>query len=111
MLKHHFPTLALDIDSVRRTCETLTSSIPEPVQYEATVEVLRPSVNAQPSESPGIEDEDCTIDYVDGSTARMLQTLDLVHAPPAVLIKLSFALPITQANFLTGTFPYTSNVT
>ncbi|KZM21391.1 DNA binding [Ascochyta rabiei] len=51
ILKHHFPHLALDIDSLRP-------------------EMLELSGNVQLSDSPGIEDENCTIDSVDDTTVH-----------------------------------------
>jgi len=70
ILKHHFPSLALDIDSLRRTCDTLTSSTTQQARHEATNTLLEPLGNEQPTESPGIEDENCTVEYVDNTTAR-----------------------------------------
>jgi hypothetical protein len=71
ILKHHFPDLALDVDSLRRTYDALSSLAPRSDRTEATIGSSAAPVNAQPSVSPGLEDENCTIDYVDGSTARM----------------------------------------
>jgi hypothetical protein len=70
ILQHHLPHLALDIDSLRRTCDTLSAQNASPEQGETTADSLEPPVNAQPSESPGIEDEYCTIDSVDDTTVR-----------------------------------------
>ncbi|KAF1938599.1 hypothetical protein EJ02DRAFT_410076 [Clathrospora elynae] len=70
ILKHHFPNIALDTVSLRRTCDSLSSRTPWPGQNEMTVESLESPANAQPSESPGIEDEDCTIENVDGTTVH-----------------------------------------
>ncbi|CAE7021677.1 hypothetical protein PTNB85_02458 [Pyrenophora teres f. teres] len=66
ILKHQFPNLSLDIDSLRRMCDTLTSSTTQP----ATSTSLEPLGDEQPTESPGIEDEDCTVEYVDNTTAH-----------------------------------------
>ncbi|KAG9383588.1 Fungal trans multi-domain protein [Pyrenophora tritici-repentis] len=66
ILKHHFPNLGLDIDSLRRMCDTLTLSTTQP----ATSTSLDPLGDEQPTESPGIEDEDCTVEYVDNTTAH-----------------------------------------
>ncbi|KAF2630548.1 hypothetical protein BU25DRAFT_387843 [Macroventuria anomochaeta] len=70
ILKHHFPNLALDTDSLRRTCDALCAPTLRPDENETTVESLEPRANAQQSDSPGIDDEDCTIDYVDNTTVH-----------------------------------------
>ncbi|KAH6639895.1 fungal-specific transcription factor domain-containing protein [Boeremia exigua] len=67
ILKHHFPDLALDIESLRRTCDTLST---QNDRSEPAAELLDLSINAQPSESSGIEDENCTIDSVDDTTVH-----------------------------------------
>jgi hypothetical protein len=107
IIKHHFPNLALDIDSLRSTCDALCALSLRPDQNKTTTESLEPPANAQPSDSPGIEDEDCTIDYVNSTTVR---TFSLeISSPAATLTKFSVALQITRANFLIGTSPCTSN--
>lgn len=108
IIKHHFPNLALDIDSLRRTCDALCSPSLRPDQNKTTAESLEPPANAQPSDSPGIENEDCTIDYVDGTTVRTF-SLNL-PSPVATLTRFFVALQITLANSLTGISPCTSNV-
>ncbi|UPX15710.1 uncharacterized protein EKO05_0006150 [Ascochyta rabiei] len=70
ILKHHFPHLALDIDSLRRTCDTLSAQNSRLDQSEITAEMLELSGNVQLSDSPGIEDENCTIDSVDDTTVH-----------------------------------------
>lgn len=106
ILKCHFPDLALDIESLRRTCDTLSAQNPRHAQSEPTTELLDPSGNAQPSESPGIEDENCTIDSVDDTTVRTF----LVNTPPlATLTILLVVMQTTPGSSLTGTSPCTSN--
>ncbi|KAF2028093.1 hypothetical protein EK21DRAFT_102056 [Setomelanomma holmii] len=70
ILRHHFPNLALDIDTLRHTCETLPSLRAGIDQLETSVQPPGPVANAPASESPGIEDENCTLDYVDGATVQ-----------------------------------------
>lgn len=108
ILKHHFPQLALDIESLRRTCDTLSAQNPRHDQSETTTaELLEPSGNAQPSESPGIEDENCTIDSVDDTTVRMCLS---DTPPPAATLTMLFAMmQTTPGSSLTGISPCTSN--
>jgi hypothetical protein len=70
ILKHHLPNLDLDIGSLRRTCDSLSSRTPRPDQNETTAGSFEPPADVQPSDRPGIEDENCTIDNVDGTTVR-----------------------------------------
>lgn len=107
ILKHHFPHLALDIDSLRRTCDTLSAQKSRHDQNETTAELLEPSGNAQPSESPGIEDENCTIDSVDDTTVRTF--LFNIPSPVATLTILSAMMQTTLGSSLTGTSLCTSN--
>ena len=81
ILKHHFPNLALDIVSLRRTCDTLSSPSPPRDQNDAIPEPIELSGNAQVSDSPDIGDENCTIDRVDGTTVRtfFLDSLDALQ--------------------------------
>ncbi|KAF2716174.1 hypothetical protein K431DRAFT_279470 [Polychaeton citri CBS 116435] len=66
ILKHHFPDLSLDIDSLRRSCDSLPLLLPSrPLQPDTEEQVTEALPN-----SPGIEDEDCTVDYVDGTTTH-----------------------------------------
>lgn len=77
ILKHHFPDIALDLESLKRTCDALPAS---DVSVDRAALVVAPQQqhgdaptqsHPQSDESPGIEDENCTIDYVDGATTRM----------------------------------------
>ncbi|KAI4941563.1 hypothetical protein J4E91_010739 [Alternaria rosae] len=70
IIKHHFPNLALDIVSLQRTCDSLSSPTPPRDQNAIVPESIELSVNAQVSDSPDIGDEDCTIDRVDGTTVH-----------------------------------------
>ncbi|KAH7082647.1 hypothetical protein BKA63DRAFT_486109 [Paraphoma chrysanthemicola] len=70
VLRHHLPNLALDIDTLRRTCERLPSSRAGIDQLETSVQPPELIASAPTSESPGIEDENCTLDYVDGATVH-----------------------------------------
>ncbi|KAG9196056.1 hypothetical protein G6011_01177 [Alternaria panax] len=70
IVKHHFPNLALDIVSLQRMCDSLSSPTPPRDQNEITPESIELSSNAQVSDSPDIGDEDCTIDRVDGTTVH-----------------------------------------
>jgi hypothetical protein len=83
ILKHHFPHLALDINSLRRTCDSLSSPTPPRNQNDVIPEPLEPSENVEVSDSPDIGDENCTIDRVDGTTFRTCFLILLVtpHAP------------------------------
>lgn len=92
ILKYHFPDLALDIDSLRRSREALASRVPRPAQNDNTME---PSANAQPADnSPDIENEDCTIDSVDDMTVRTSSSAFLVANPLMV--------PLSQSRRLFG---------
>jgi hypothetical protein len=70
ILQHHFPDLLLDLDALRETCESLTSRGCVVDQDESCVELPETNPSAPASDSPGIEDENCTLDYVDGTTVR-----------------------------------------
>ncbi|KAI4924478.1 hypothetical protein J4E85_007593 [Alternaria conjuncta] len=70
IIKHHFPNLALDIVSLQRTCDSLSSPTPPRDQNAIVPESIELSANAQVSDSPDIGDEDCTIDRVDGTTVH-----------------------------------------
>jgi hypothetical protein len=70
ILKYHFPHLALDLISLRRTCDSLSSPTSPRDQNEVIPESLERPENAQVSDSPDIGDENCTIDRVDGTTFR-----------------------------------------
>lgn len=76
ILRHHFPGLGLDIDSLRQTCNSLSPATTKPAHDgtapESTELVLHPN------ESPGIEDENCTIEDVDGQTVRELKLLHYI---------------------------------
>jgi hypothetical protein len=69
ILRHHFPDMSLDIDALRYTCDRLPlGSVAD--QSETSVELPETIPSAPASDSPGIEDENCTLDYVDGTTVR-----------------------------------------
>lgn len=72
ILKHHFPELALDIASLRRECESLSSSTSHLDENVTTVESIEASESILPADSPALEDENCTIDDVDANTVRTL---------------------------------------
>ena len=80
IIKHHFPNLALDIVSLQRTCDSLSSPTPPRDQNAIVPESIELSANTQVSDSPDIGDEDCTIDRVDGTTVRMCFVNPLVIA-------------------------------
>lgn len=65
LLKHHVPDLDPSLEGLRRACDALT--IPSPSSDPAGVQV--PSAEPEVG-SPGIEDENCTLDNVDGAIAR-----------------------------------------
>jgi hypothetical protein len=69
ILKHHFPHLDLDLDSLRRTCDFISTPNAPPKQHKTTSELRALPGNTQPSGSP-IENEDCTIDLVNDTTVR-----------------------------------------
>lgn len=75
LVKHHVPDVGLDTDSLRRACSALLVPTPESqgMHDSQVTESTRPKIaeTAETAESPGIQDEDCTIDDVDGSIARM----------------------------------------
>lgn len=112
ILKHHFPNMALDLDSLRRTCDTLSTPNPPPNRNETTSELPEPSEavyaaeSARLSGSPGIENEDCTIDLVNDTTVRMLSYL---ISPAAPLTRSLFVMQTTLANFLIGISPCISS--
>jgi hypothetical protein len=70
ILRYHFPDLSLDIESLRDTCNSFPSRRDTVDQNEARVELPETIPSAPASDSPGIEDENCTLDYVDGTTVR-----------------------------------------
>jgi hypothetical protein len=70
ILRHHFPDLSLEIEALRHTCESLSSRKGSVDQDDTSIELLETAPSAPASDSPGIEDENCTIDYVDGTTVR-----------------------------------------
>ena len=71
LLRHHFPRLPLDVETLRRTCEALPSWSHDYGQA-GTSRTHVESTTAPPADSPGIEDEKCTVEYVDDTTARTL---------------------------------------
>ena len=83
IIKFHFPNLALDINSLQRTCDALLSKSPRPM-LDASINpaFLDRAVYTQPPGGPGIEEEDCTIDHVDGTTVRMFSLDISQHEPP-----------------------------
>jgi hypothetical protein len=112
VLKYHFPHFALDLDSLRRTCESLSTQNPPPDRNETTLAlpelsgIAKPSDDARLSENPRIENQDCTIDLIDDTTVRMLSYPLL---PAASLTKLPLVMQTTLANSHIGTFPCTSS--
>lgn len=70
ILRHHLPRINLDVEALRQTCESLPSW-PDLGQSSVPAMPLEPAVAPPASESPGIEDENCTVEYVDDTTARM----------------------------------------
>lgn len=70
LLNHHFPRLPLDVETLRRTCEALPSGSRDYGQAGATRSQIESTVVHPVSDSPGIEDEKCTVEYVDDTTAR-----------------------------------------
>lgn len=75
ILKHHFSNLELDLASLRRACDALPPSPPDTIHEtdssQQDVQVIG-EITEQSTTSPGIEDEKCTIDYIDGTVAREL---------------------------------------
>jgi hypothetical protein len=69
ILRHHFPDLSLDIDALRHTCESLSLRI-DVDQDQSDLELAENISSVPASDSPGIEDENCTLDYVDDTTVR-----------------------------------------
>lgn len=72
LLHHHFPRLPLDVGALRRTCEALPSWSPDHGQGGTSRAHIESTEVPPASDSPGIEDEKCTVEYVDDTTARML---------------------------------------
>jgi hypothetical protein len=72
ILRHHFPQLPLDVDTLRRTCEALPSWSYGSGQNRTSAAVVETTTVPSASDSPGIEDEKCTVEYVDDTTARTL---------------------------------------
>jgi hypothetical protein len=70
ILRHHFPDLSLGIDALRNTCNSLPLRRGVVDQDEMSVEMSETIPSAPASDNPGIEDENCTLDYVDGTTVR-----------------------------------------
>jgi hypothetical protein len=76
ILRHHFPHLSLDVDALREYCDTLlperdTVDQGDTVDQDGTrVELPEAIPSAPASDGPGLEDENCTLDYVDGTTVR-----------------------------------------
>ncbi|KAL5119245.1 hypothetical protein ACEQ8H_002732 [Pleosporales sp. CAS-2024a] len=71
ILRHHFPDLPLDTEALRHAAETL--SLRKDGLYhqdETGVGASQVVPSASVSDSPNIEDENCTLDYVDGTTAH-----------------------------------------
>lgn len=71
LLNHHFPRLPLDVEALRRTCEALPSWSHDYGQLGTSRSRVESAAVQSASESPGIEDEKCTVEYVDDTTARM----------------------------------------
>ncbi|KAL6168157.1 hypothetical protein ACJQWK_05814 [Exserohilum turcicum] len=69
ILRHHLPRINLDVEALRQTCESLPSW-PDLGQSSVPAMPLEPAVAPPASESPGIEDENCTVEYVDDTTAH-----------------------------------------
>jgi hypothetical protein len=69
ILQHHFPNLGVDVTSLRHACATLSSR--EGIdQDRSNVQLPDTISNAPIPDNPEIEDENCTLDYVDGTTVR-----------------------------------------
>lgn len=113
ILKYYLPHLALDIDSLRSTCDHLSAPSPAREQNETPSELpglpenVEQSAITQASGSPGIEDEDCTIDSVDDTTVRTFSFHCISFATS--LTSIIIWIQITPVNFLTGTFLCTLN--
>jgi hypothetical protein len=70
ILRHHVPHLSLDIDALREYCDSLLPERDTVDQDDTRVELPEAIPGAPASDGPGLEDEDCTLDYVDGTTVR-----------------------------------------
>jgi hypothetical protein len=89
ILRHYFPHLSLQIDALRETCDSLppeSDSVARDDAREtiipdapASPEIIIPNAPVSPettpsapaSDWPSLEDENCTLDYLDGTTVRM----------------------------------------
>lgn len=81
ILHHHLPQLPLDIDTLRRTCESFPAWSPGSDQHGTSGLPVENTAHPSASDSPGIEDEKCTVEYVDDTTARMLLPSSSQDAP------------------------------
>ncbi|KAJ6197774.1 hypothetical protein J3E72DRAFT_243552 [Bipolaris maydis] len=70
ILHHHLPQLPLDIDTLRRTCESLPTWSPGSDRHGTSSLPVETTAHPSASDSPGIEDEKCTVEYVDDTTAH-----------------------------------------
>jgi hypothetical protein len=64
ILRHHVPHLSLEY------CDSLLPERDTVDQDDTRVELPEAIPSAPASDGPGLEDEDCTLDYVDGTTVR-----------------------------------------
>jgi hypothetical protein len=87
ILRHHFPDLSLEIEALRHTCESLPSRRDFVDQDDTCIGLPGTVPSAPASDSPDIEDENCTIDYVDDTTVRTWP-LDLEMSTSQADIKL-----------------------
>ncbi|EUC31165.1 hypothetical protein COCCADRAFT_101951 [Bipolaris zeicola 26-R-13] len=70
ILHHHLPQLPLDIDTLRRTCESLPTWSPGSDRHSTSGLAVENTAHPSAADSPGIEDEKCTVEYVDDTTAH-----------------------------------------
>ncbi|USP76836.1 hypothetical protein yc1106_04110 [Curvularia clavata] len=70
LLNHHFPRLPLDVETLRSTCEALPSWSHDYGQAGTSRANIESTAVQPASDSPGIEDEKCTVEYVDDTTAQ-----------------------------------------
>lgn len=69
ILRHHFPNLGLDIETLRYTCDALPTQDGDDSD-KPSVELQGVGMNELASDSIGMENENCTIDCIDDTTVR-----------------------------------------
>ncbi|KAH3920577.1 hypothetical protein HBI56_071890 [Parastagonospora nodorum] len=69
ILRHHFPNLGLDIETLRYTCDALPAQ--DGIDSDKPgLDLQSVAMNELASDSIGMENENCTIDCIDGTTVH-----------------------------------------